>query len=248
MQPFCKGQFRARLAVSPDDIRAAQRLRYRAFRGGRVSDPATPDGLDHDALDARCDHLILETVDGAEIVGTCRLVLIRQPQELDRSYSAQFYALRTPAALADPRLEIGRFCLSPALRDPDALRLAWAALTRIVETEGVVQMFGCSSFAGVDPGSHTDALAFLAAHHLGPAADRPGRRAPETVPLVPAAHDPRRALMQMPPLLRSYLAMGGWVSDHAVIDRDLNTLHVFTAVDIAAIPPARARLLRADAS
>ena len=248
MQPFCKGLFRARLATSPDDIRAAQRLRYRAFRAGRVGDRAEPGALDHDALDSRCEHLILETVDGEEIVGTCRLALIRQPQELDRSYSAQFYALRTPAALADPRLEIGRFCLSPSLRDPDALRLAWAALTRIVETEGVGQMFGCSSFAGVDPAAHADALAFLAAHHLGPAADRPGRRAPETVPLVPAAHDPRRALMQMPPLLRSYLAMGGWVSDHAVIDRDLNTLHVFTAVDIAAIPPGRARLLRADAS
>jgi phytoene dehydrogenase-like protein len=56
-----------------------------------------------------------------------------------------------------------------------------------------------------------------------------------------------RALRQMPPLLRSYLAMGGWVSDHAVVDRDLGTLHVCTGVEIAAIPPSRARLLRADA-
>jgi L-ornithine Nalpha-acyltransferase len=52
------------------------------------------------------------------------------------------------------------------------------------------------------------------------------------------------AMAQMPPLLRTYLAMGGWVSDHAVLDRDLDTLHVFTAVEIAAIPPARARALR----
>ena len=59
------------------------------------------------------------------------------------------------------------------------------------------------------------------------------------------APDPKRAAATMPPLLRSYLAMGAWVSDHAVIDRDLNTLHVFTGVEIAAIPPARARLLRA---
>ena len=49
----------------------------------------------------------------------------------------------------------------------------------------------------------------------------------------------------LPPLLRTYLAMGGWVSDHAVIDRDLDTLHVFTAVEVARIPPARARALRA---
>jgi hypothetical protein len=42
--------------------------------------------------------------------------------------------------------------------------------------------------------------------------------------------------------------MGRWVSDHAVIDHDLGTLHVFTGVEIAAIPPARARALRAIAA
>ena len=52
----------------------------------------------------------------------------------------------------------------------------------------------------------------------------------------------------MPPLLRSYLAMGGRVSDHAVIDRQLNTLHVFTGLETAAIPEARKRLLRAVAA
>jgi putative hemolysin len=52
-------------------------------------------------------------------------------------------------------------------------------------------------------------------------------------------------MLTMPPLLRSYLMMGGWVSDHAVVDRDLNTLHVFTGLEIRAIPEDRARLLRA---
>ncbi len=41
----------------------------------------------------------------------------------------------------------------------------------------------------------------------------------------------------MPPLLRTYLMMGGWVSDHAVVDRQMNTLHVFTGLEIGAIPP-----------
>jgi hypothetical protein len=39
--------------------------------------------------------------------------------------------------------------------------------------------------------------------------------------------------------------MGGWVSDHAVVDADLDTLHVFTGLEIRAVPPGRARLLRA---
>ena len=55
------------------------------------------------------------------------------------------------------------------------------------------------------------------------------------------------ALKAMPPLLRSYLTMGGWVSDHAVVDRELDTLNVFTGLEIATIPEARARSIRASA-
>jgi hypothetical protein len=47
--------------------------------------------------------------------------------------------------------------------------------------------------------------------------------------------------------LRTYLLMGGWVSDHAVVDNDLNTLHVFTGLEIKGIPASRKRLLRATA-
>ena len=36
----------------------------------------------------------------------------------------------------------------------------------------------------------------------------------------------------LPPLLKFYLRLGGKVSDHAVIDRDLDTLHVFTYLDL----------------
>jgi putative hemolysin len=52
------------------------------------------------------------------------------------------------------------------------------------------------------------------------------------------------ARRSMPPLLRSYLGMGGWVSDHAVIDNELNTLHVFTGVEINMMRPGRVRQLR----
>lgn len=245
MLPFCKGRFRARLAESPEDIRAAQRLRYMAFRAGRAGE--TADGLDSDAFDERCQHLLIETLTGGAVVGTCRLLMIRRAEALQACYAAQFYDLAPLALCQTPMLEIGRFCLSPTERDADSLRLAWAALTRIVDAEGVTLMFGCSSFAGVAAEPHRDALALLAAGHIGPAHRRPGRKAGAAVALEPAPHDPKRAVGQMPPLLRSYLAMGGWVSDHAVLDRDLDTLHVFTAVEIAAIPPVRARLLRADA-
>lgn len=245
MLPFCKGRFRARLAETPTDIRAAQRLRYAAFRAGRGGNG--DDGLDSDTFDSTCQHLIIERLTDGAVVATCRLSMIRDVGGFAQSYAAQFYDLGPIGGCSASMLEIGRFCIAPSETDVDALRLLWAALTRIVDSEGIGVMFGCSSFAGVDPAPYADALALLAQGHLGPLHRRPHRRASETVPLQSAPHDRRQAMIQMPPLLRSYLAMGGWVGDHAVLDRDLDTLHVFTAVEIAAIPPGRARLLRADA-
>jgi putative hemolysin len=78
----------------------------------------------------------------------------------------------------------------------------------------------------------------------------PGIKAPDVFRFAQQMRcplDERKAMQRMPPLLRTYLRMGGWVSDHAVVDCRMNTLHVFTAVEIDAIPPMRKRFLRATA-
>ena len=147
-------------------------------------------------------------------------------------------------------VEMGRFCIAPGVSDPDILRVAWGAMARFVDEEGVEMLFGCSSFHGTDAQSYADAFAMLRARHLAPKRWLPKVKAPDVFRFARRLRrtpDARRAMLTMPPLLRSYLAMGGWVSDHAVVDRDLNTLHVFTGLEIRAIPPGRARLLRAVA-
>ncbi len=101
---------------------------------------------------------------------------------------------------------------------------------------------------GAETEAHLDALTMLAARHLAPKRWLPRVKAPNVFRFAQRLRrrtpDAKRAMLGMPPLLRTYLMMGGWVSDHAVVDRDLNTLHVFTGLEIRAIPPARARLLR----
>ena len=62
---------------------------------------------------------------------------------------------------------------------------------------------------------------------------------PQTLNLPDLAPD----ALRLPPLLRFYLALGARVSDHAVVDRDLDTLHVLTLLRPADIPPARLRAL-----
>jgi len=121
-------------------------------------------------------------------------------------------------------------------------------MTRFVDDTRVDLLFGCSSFQGVDAEAYADAFALLRERHIAPTRWLPRVKAPKVFPfgrkLKLRRPNMKLALTRMPPLLRTYLVMGGWVSDHAVIDNELNTLHVFTGVEIAHVPKSRARLLR----
>jgi len=233
MQPLTRGIYTARLADGLQDMDAALMLRQLCFRAGQARS-------DLDRFDAACRHVLVTA--GGGVVACFRVQKFAKAQSLSDSYAAQFYDLTPLEPQPRPMLELGRFCLHPAHTDPDILRLGWAALTRLVDDTRAQLLFGCSSFPGADAHKHLSALGHLAHHHLGPETIRPQRRAPESIDLrllADTTHTP-----PLPPLLKTYLSMGGWVSDHAVLDRDLDTTHVFTALAIAAIPPARARALR----
>lgn len=237
-----RGRHRVRIAGGPEDLRACQALRHLCFVEN-AGHPARPGGLETDPHDAICTHLLVEEEGGGPPVCCFRLLPLASGAEIGRSYAARFYDLDLLSRRAEPMLELGRFCIRPGVPDPDVLRVAWGALARIVDGQGTGMLFGCSSFTGTDPEAHRPALGLLARRHLAPGRWRPGRRAAEVVPLKPDG--PHGDGARLPPLLRSYLAMGGRVSDHAVVDRELGTLHVFTGLEIDAIPPARARALRA---
>ena len=233
------GRYTVTLAENTADIAEAQA--FRAKRFGLCC------ALDVDALDAACDHIVIRDGDSGTIVCCYRLLPV-SGDTLSESYAAQFYDVSALTGFGGQMLEIGRFCIDPERRDPDILRLAWAAMTEYVDAHKVTLLFGCSSFTGTDPEQYKDAFAYLRQKALAPSRWAPGRMANDICCFgddIGRGREKRHALRQMPPLLRTYLCMGGWVSDHAVIDRAMNTLHVFTGVEIAGIPPERQRLLRA---
>lgn len=241
MLSLLRGRYRARTAETQGDIAAAQDLRTLTFRGeGGVRD--------EDAFDAICTHVLVEEVRTGRLVCCFRLLPLNGGGDIGRSYSAQFYDLGALRDFQGPMVEMGRFCIHPEARDPDILRVAWGAMTAFVDREGVEMLFGCSSFHGTDADDYLDAFAMLKERHLAPKRWLPRVKAPNVFRFARLLRlkkpDAKLAMLRMPPLLRTYLMMGGWVSDHAVVDRDLNTLHVFTGLEIRAIPPGRARLLR----
>lgn len=232
---FQKGRYFARHAATAADLRACQALRHRCFFGA--------EGIDADVFDASWTHLMVEDGQGGPLVCTLRYQVFAGDDVLV-GYAAQVYDLCSFAKAEGPLIEVGRFCVDPATADPHIMRVAWGALTAVVDENAAQMLFGCTSFAGIAPEVYARAFGLLAKRGIGPEALRPGKKAAQTVLLqdVTALGSVQRP---MPPLLRTYLAMGGWVSDHAVIDPEMQTLHVLTALEIAKVPTARAKALRA---
>lgn len=241
MVPLVRGRYRARCAAGADDIHRAQMLRGQAFRAGAEN------RCDADRFDAGCRHVLVEDCSTGRLFATFRLMPFPDASRIGDSYAAQFYDLSPLSAGCGAVAEMGRFCLAPGCHDPDVLRIAWAAVTRFVDAHGIRMLFGCASFAGMDAVAYADAFAMLAKRHIGPSLLRPGvRAAGDGVPLAAyrRPYDASAAARTMPPLLRFYLAMGGWVGGHVVTDPDLRTLHVFTGLEIGRVPDRRAYALR----
>ena len=137
----------------------------------------------------------------------------------------------------------------PNMTDDDKARIRAQAAVFMVKTKGItdadVTKRARELMEEITP---EEAFAMLRARHLAPERWLPRIKAPDVFRFAERLRsipDARRAMLCMPPLLRTYLLMGAWVSDHAVVDRQMNTLHVFTGLEIGAIPASRKRLLRA---
>ncbi len=234
------GSLGVRLAAGPAEIQAAQALRYQIFyeEMGARPDPAMAGSRrDRDAFDAVADHIvIIDHAIGAGpegVIGTYRLIRREAADRIGRFYSADEYDIAPLLAFPGQVLELGRSCIKAEYRGRSAMQLMWRGIAAYVFHHRIDLMFGCASLPGNDPDALSAELSYLYYHHLAPPALRPQavpsryvdmRRAP------PMAADPRRVLTQLPPLVKGYLRLGGFVGDGAVIDRAFNTIDVAVVV------------------
>ncbi len=239
-------QFIVRLADSERDILSAQRLRYRVFVEELGGDGAMVDHaarLERDEFDAVDDHLIL--VDPARdaagiehVVGVYRLLTGARASSFGRFYCDSEYDLTPLRRSGRTLLELGRSCVGAAHRGGAAMFLLWNGLAQYVLDHGIDVMFGVASFHGTDPDALKTPLSWLHHNHLAPAALRV-RALPQvfqSMDMVPReALDRRAAMLAMPPLIKAYLRLGGFVGEGAVIDSAFNTTDVFLMMDTAAM-------------
>lgn len=234
------GNLGVRLAVSDREIDAVQALRYRVFYQELGARPDADTALrqrDRDVYDTVADHLLVidhGLGDGpGGVVGTYRLIQREGARRIGRFYSADEYDISRIEALTGRILELGRSCVDTDYRNRSVMQLLWRGIAAYVFHHQIDLMFGCASLPGTDPDVLALPLSYLYYHHLTPAEIRPRalpHRYVEMRRLERADIDARSALIHLPPLIKGYLRLGGFVGDGAVVDAQFNTTDVAVVV------------------
>jgi putative hemolysin len=234
------GNLGVRLAVGAAEVDAVQALRYRVFyqeMGARPDAATMATQRDRDVYDTVADHLLVvdhALGDGAEsVVGTYRLIQREGAARIGHFYSADEYDIARIEAHAGKILELGRSCVDTGYRNRSAMQLLWRGIAAYVFQHQIGLMFGCASLPGTDPDTLALELSYLHQHHLAPAPIRPRalpHRYIEMRRLAPEEVNTRAALARLPPLIKGYLRLGGFVGDGAVIDPQFNTTDVAVVV------------------
>ncbi len=230
--------FRVKLASTPEELQAAQRLRYEVF----VEElGATGPLVDHDArleidrLDAYFDHLLLldDAKEGA-VVGVYRLLRADQARRAGQYYSEDEYDLSILRASGRRLMELGRSCLAKPYRGGPGMYHLWHSLASYIIDNKIEILFGVASFHGTDPSRLAQSLALLHHRYLAPPKLRVRARTEhfQSMNLIPAdALDRRAAMLEVPALIKAYLRMGGHVGEGAYIDHQFNTTDVCLIMD-----------------
>jgi putative hemolysin len=239
-------QITLRLADSDEDLKAAQRLRWRVFYDemGAASDPSGMLQMDADEFDILCDHLLV--IDESRpaddrVIGTYRLLRESVARRHHGFYSAREFDLSLLSGQPDgcgELLELGRSCILPEYRTSATISLLWRGIADYIARHDIRLMFGCASFPGADPEMHAAALSYLYHRHLADAEDRPTAHANCFEPLerLPiGSYDERRAMMSLPPLIKGYLRVGAKIGDGAFIDHQFNTVDVCIVMPVVNI-------------
>ncbi len=237
--PIIQGNLVVRLAENSGEVEAAQRLRYRIFceeMGASANQEVKTQRRDFDAFDDACHHvLVLDESRPAQerVVGTYRLLTRSNMQKIGHFYTESEYEIEKLKAYPGEIMELGRSCVEIPYRTRPVIQMLWKGIGAYVTAKEITLMFGCASFGGTDPKAHQLALAYLHHFHLAPEEIRP-RALPQYYTdinlMAKEAIDPRAALALLPPLIKGYLRLGGFIGDGAVVDYAFNTTDVSIVV------------------
>lgn len=232
-------------ARNEQEVRDAQRLRYQVFAdemGASLSPPpGTPAGLDVDAFDAHCEHLLVRTCETADtpaqVVGTYRVLTPDAARRMGGLYSDTEFDLSPLNPLRPRMAELGRSCTAPAWRSGAVILMLWSSLAEFMHRNGLDLMVGCASMPMGDGGHAAASLWHSLKHtHLAVPEER-------VTPRLPLPVDELRSdlVVEPPPLIKGYLKCGARLLGAPAWDPDFGCADLPMMLRLSELPDSYRR-------
>jgi putative hemolysin len=217
------------VARDTEEVRAAQRLRYRVFAEemGATVHSALP-GVETDAFDDFCDHLIVRDDSSGAVVGTYRMLPPERARAAGKLYSESEFDLTALNPLRPALVETGRSCVHPDHRSGAVVSLVWAGIARYMLLHGHNWLAGCASVPLADGGALAAKVwDTVSVKHFAPEEYR-------VRPYLPWNPEdvPRTSREPLPPLLKGYLRLGARVCGRPAHDPDFGVADFFVLLDV----------------
>lgn len=224
MAPDERGSLSVSWAKHADEVRQAQRLRFRVFAdemGARLNTSVA--GHDIDLFDSYCEHLLVRDQLTQEVVGTYRLLTPAQARRVGSTYSDLEFDLTRLRGLRESMVELGRSCVHPDYRHGGVIMALWGALAEFMVRNQLDTMIGCASIPMLHNGIVSGDVAAsiwqqLKATHLAPIEHHVRPRLPLPVEQLDCALE-----VEPPALIKGYLRLGAKVLGAPAWDPDFNT-------------------------
>lgn len=222
----------ASVTADPEQIVAAQRLRFSVFSAEYGADLGSPSaGVDADRFDPHCDHVIVANQETGEIIATTRVLLGPVAASTGGFYSENEFNLERLKANPGVFAELGRTCVHPDYRQSSALSMLWAAVSRHLLDNAVDYLIGCASISMLDGGRKAWLITQqLQVDHLTPERFRvaPRRELPHLASIT-ASH----TSVDIPPLIRAYMRLGAQVCGAPCWDPSFRCADLLVLLDVA---------------
>lgn len=221
-----------------DEIKEAQRLRYKVFAeemGATL--PTEKHGLDQDLFDSWCDHLIVRDEETLRVVGTYRVLTPHQAKKLGSLYSETEFDLTRLTHLRPKMIELGRSCVHRDYRTGSVIMALWSGLGRYMVQGDYDTMLGCASVSMGDGGHYAASLYRLFSEsYLAPVEYRAFPRA-----ALPIDSLNQALTVEPSALIKGYLRLGARICGAPAWDPAFNTADFLTMLRLADMHPRYAR-------
>jgi len=230
------------LARDQNEIREAQRLRYKVYAeemgahlGGREP------GIDSDLYDPWCEHLIVRDPLSGRVVGAYRILNGAGAQRLGGFYSDDEFDLTRFDHLRDQIVEVGRSCVHRDYRNGAVITLLLKGVIQYAARHGYQYLIGCASISMADGGATAANVHYALAHsNQSPVEYRVFPRLD-----LPLCRARRAGDVAIPPLIKGYVRLGAYICGAPAWDPDFNTADLLMLLPMSRLAPRYAhRFLR----